>query len=299
MGVLITGHRGFVGGWALKLIPDSVGLDDAQGEPIDLLDVSGLSSAIARIAPTSVLHLAAQSSVPESFANPTGTFQTNLLGTQNLLTCLKSSGFAGRMLFVSTAEVYGSNLGEDSPTDETVQPLPLNPYAVSKLATEALCSYWQRVEGLDLVIARPFNHIGPGQSTRFAIADFAHAIAEIKLGRREPVLSVGDLEVTRDFTDVRDVIAAYQALLEKGQAGNIYNVCSGIEQNVRLAVEALAELAGVAVTVRVDPTRLRKSGQKRACGSPNKLMNETSWKPMLPWRRSLQDILNDWEEKLQ
>lgn len=298
MTLLVTGHRGFVGGCMLSYCPDAVGLDDARGESVDLTNSAEVAASISRLRPTTVVHLAAQSAVPESFADPGTTFRTNLIGTQNLFAGLKASKFAGRVLFVSTAEVYGNTLAAVDRADEQTPLLPLNPYAVSKLAAETLCSYWHRVEKLDVVVARPFNHIGPGQSTRFAIADFAHAVVEMKLGRREPLLQVGDLDVTRDFTDVRDVIAAYQALLQKGESGAIYNVCSGVEQNIRQAVETLAELAGVKLEIQVDPARLRKSGQKRACGDPGKLHAHTGWVPQIGWRQSLQDILNDWERKL-
>ena len=298
MSLLITGHRGFVGGWMLRT-GQGVGLDDAAGEPVDLLDVTGVAEAVARIRPQAVLHLAAQSAVPDSFANPAATFNTNVLGTQNLLQGLKSAGFEGRCLFVSTAEVYGQSLSSILPTPEDTPLQPLNPYAVSKVAAEALCSYWQRVEGMDVVIARPFNHIGPGQTPRFAIADFAKAIAEMRLGKREPLLQVGDLDVTRDFTDVRDVANAYRSLLAQGTPGGIYNVCSGVEQNMRQAVETLARLAGVELRIEVDAARLRKSGQRRACGSNSKLTQQTGWVPRIAWEDSLKDILNDWEQQLQ
>jgi GDP-4-dehydro-6-deoxy-D-mannose reductase len=297
MGILVTGHRGFVGGWMLK-DKRCVGLDNAAGEGIDLLDVPALVEAVARIKPVAVVHLAAQSAVPESFANPAATFNNNVIGTQNLLQALKLSGFSGRFLFVSTAEVYGQSLSETIPTDETCALKPLNPYAVSKVAAEALCNYWNRVEGLEIIIARPFNHIGPGQSTRFAIADFAHAIAAMSLGQKPPVLPVGDLDVTRDFTDVRDVISAYHQLLETGTPGETYNVCSGTEQNMQQAVQTLARLAGVKIDIQVDTARLRKSGQRRACGSSRKLMQQTSWHPQIDWETSLNDILNHWKQQL-
>lgn len=297
MSLVITGHKGFVGNYLLGQ-PAIAGLDDIAGAPVDLLDLSALLEALTRLKPTAVLHMAAQSAVPEAFRDPVTTYNVNFIGTQNLLSALKATGFSGRFLYVSSAEVYGSTAESELPVSEQAATAPLNPYAVSKLAAEMLCHYYSRVEGMDVVIARPFNHIGPGQSTRFAIADFAKSIAEIRLGKREPVLYVGDLDVTRDFTDVRDVVRAYHLLLEKGQSGHVYNICSGIEQNMAAAVRALAQLAGVEISVIIDPARVRKSSQRRSCGDNSRLKKHTGWQPSISWRQSLTDILNDWESQL-
>jgi len=298
MSLLVTGHRGFVGGY-LKDGQNTVGLNSENGEAVDLLDKSLLVNVLARIKPTEVLHMAAQSAVPASFKDPVATYNANFIGTQNLLSALKETHFSGRFLFVSSAEVYGAPVETCLPVAETAAAAPLNPYAVSKLAAEALCSYFSRVEGIDVVIARPFNHIGPGQSPRFAIADFAKAIVEIKLGLRPPLLMVGDLNVTRDFTDVRDVVAAYRLLLKHGEAGEIYNVCSGVEQRMSEAVETLCQLANVDVKVEVSADRLRKASQRRSCGNNSKLRGATNWVPQVQWRHSLRDILIDWENKLK
>lgn len=298
MSLLITGHLGFVGGYLLKT-PGTVGLMLSDGAAADLLAAAELTDSIARIRPSAVIHLAAQSSVPTAFGDPLSTYQANFLGTHNLLSALKATGFVGRFLYVSTAEVYGQTDDQQLPTSEDAPTTALNPYAVSKLAAEALCRYWDRVEGIEVVLARPFNHIGPGQSTRFAISDFAKVITEISLGQRAAVLQVGDLQVTRDFTDVRDVVAAYLLLLSKGQRGLTYNVCSGIEQNMAEAVDTLASLAGVNITVQQDPSRLRKASQSRSRGDNSLLVKHTGWQPRISWQQSLQDILNDWKLKLQ
>lgn len=298
MTLLITGHRGFVGSYLIEA-PETVSLADASGQRIDLIDAAGIDAAIERIRPDAVIHLAGQAFVPDAVRDPVATYNTNFIGTQHLLAALKRHGFKGRFVFVSSADVYGATPADELPIRETQQPRPLNPYAVSKRAAEMLCEYWSRAEGVDLVIARAFNHIGPRQSTRFAIADFARMIAEMRLGLRPPVLDVGDLDITRDFTDVRDVVDAYLLLLGKGRSGETYNVCSGTERHLGRIVEDLAQLADVQLTLRPDPARQRKVEQRRACGSFDKLHHDTGWQPRRAWRQSLLDTLRYWEQTLK
>ena len=183
------------------------------------------------------------------------------------------------------------------PVEETRLPAPRNPYAVSKLAAEALCRQWSMTEAMDIVVARPFNHVGWGQGDRFAISDFARQIAGIRSGRRKPVVSAGDIDVTRDFTDVGDVVHAYFALLESGAPGETYNVCSGREQSVRCLLERLASLAGVDIAIEQDPARLRKSEQTRICGSPAKIRAATGWQASTPLDESLTAMLQYWEQR--
>lgn len=299
MSLLVTGHKGFVGQYLMQQ-PGAVGFElPNTGALVDLLAPADIDACIEAVRPDWVVHLAAQSSVPNAFSDPLATYQANFTGTHHLLAALKKHGFSGRFLYISTAEVYGQAVEGELPISETARPSPLNPYAVSKLAAETLCSYWTAVEGMDIVIARPFNHIGPGQSTRFAIADFAKCIAEMQLGLKAPVLEVGDLDVTRDFTDVRDVVRAYLLLLERGQRGQVYNVCSGTEQNMAQAVQTMAEIAGVQLQTRQDPSRFRKASQRRSCGSSGLLRNQTGWRPTISWQQSLTDIIKDWKRKLQ
>ncbi len=294
MKLLLTGANGFVGQTmqaALPCVPLPYGLD--------LRDREALDAAIADIRPDTVIHLAAQSFVPASFENSHETFDINFLGTLNLLSALQASGFSGRMLFVGSGDTYGLVPPEALPVREE-QPLrPRNPYAVSKVAAEALCYQWSQTEGFEVVMVRPFNHIGPGQSARFAIADFARQIVEIRLGRREPVLSVGDVDVTRDFTDVRDVVRAYLLLLTAGQNGEAYNVCSGVERSVRSLLEAMIALAGVHARIRQDPARLRPAEQRRMVASSTKLQRDTGWAQENSMEKSLKDLLNHWEMTLK
>lgn len=295
---MITGHEGFVGS-VLRTEFNSVGLTNASGASIDLHDLGSVVAAIEHHRPDAVIHLAAQTFIPSAFSDPLGTYTTNFIGTHNLLTALKKINFSGRLLFVSTSDVYGRVSEDNLPTTEVAPLQPLNPYAVSKIAAETLCRYWVNAEHFDIVIARPFNHIGPGQNTRFAIANFSQVITEIKLGRRDNTLDVGDLEITRDFTDVRDVVSAYLCLMEHGVKGEIYNICSGIERNIRDTIYTLAELANVRVNLKIDPARFRQADSRRACGSSKKLREHTGWAPKVPWHTSLNDTLIHWEHVLQ
>jgi GDP-4-dehydro-6-deoxy-D-mannose reductase len=175
---------------------------------------------------------------------------------------------------------------------------PLSPYAVSKVAAEALCYQWSQKGRFQIVLARPFNHIGPGQNEHFVVSCFAKQIAEISAGLRANEIAHGDIDVTRDFTDVRDVVRAYLMLLESGQNGEIYNVCSGVERTPRQLLERLLHLAGVRANIVTDENRARLSEQRRACGSFEKLQGRTSWRPVVGIDQSLSDVLAFWRERI-
>ena len=300
--LLVTGRSGFVGETLARMLATT-----AHGQRWSLLDIpptldlrdrDAITRFIAEARPDAVLHLAAQSAVPESFRDPETTVQVNLIGTLHLLQALSAADFRGRLLYIGTGEVYGLVPEAELPVAETRLPRPRNPYAVSKLAAEALCWQWHATQGMDIVMARPFNHIGAGQSDRFAVSDFAHQVAAIKRGLRPAVIRVGDLEVTRDFTDVSDVIEAYLALLERGVAGQIYNVCSGAEHSMASILAALVELGGVEVKIESEAQRLRPTEQRRMRGDATKIHTATGWSATTPLRASLRAALNSWEESL-
>ncbi|MHB8225585.1 GDP-mannose 4,6-dehydratase [Acidithiobacillus sp.] len=294
MKLLLTGANGFVGQYVQAALP-CVPLPDG----LDLRDRAALTAAVIAIQPDTVLHLAAQSFVPAAFENPRETFDINLTGTLNLLEALQAAEFRGRMLFVGSGDTYGQVAEAALPVREDHPLHPRNPYAVSKVAAEALCYQWSQTSGFEIVMVRPFNHIGPGQSPRFAIADFARQVTEIRLGRRAPVLQVGDIDVTRDFTDVRDVVRAYGLLLEHGRNGGVYNVCSGREYRIRDLLQQLITLAGVEASIEQDSARLRRAEQRRMVANFAALHRDTGWQPAIPMEESLQDLLNDWEKQLQ
>lgn len=295
MQVLATGLSGFVGFHLRQQVP-AVDLL-YEGRPADLRNRDEVRAAVAAAKPEAVVHLAAQSSVQASFADPVRTCEVNFLGTLHLLLALKEAGFRGRMLYVSSADCYGAVGDAELPVTEA-QPLkPLNPYAVSKAAAEALCYQWSRLEAFEIVIARPFNHIGPGQSTHFAVASFARQIAACRKRRGQPRLVVGDIGVTRDFTDVRDVVRAYVALLERGTNGEAYNVCSGVERPLRDVIGAMLAASGVEMQIEVDPQRLRGIEQRRMRGSFAKLQGATGWQPAIPFEQTLVDTLDHWDKE--
>jgi GDP-4-dehydro-6-deoxy-D-mannose reductase len=291
---LLTGASGFVGCHVEAAIACT-----SLPRGIDLQDREALNEAVGFIQPDAVIHLAAQSFVPAAFENPRKTFDINFYGTLNLLEALKAAGFKGRMIFVGSGDIYGQVAESAFPVKEDFPLRPRNPYAVSKVAAEALCYQWSQTENFEIIMVRPFNHIGPGQSARFVLSDFAQQITEISVGHRSPVLSVGDIDVTRDFTDVRDVVRAYELLLTKGKNGTVYNVCSGHEHSIRELLLRLIEFSSVEVKIEQDLSRMRPAEQRRMVASYELLHKDTGWNPKISLDQSLKDLLHDWKTKLK
>jgi GDP-4-dehydro-6-deoxy-D-mannose reductase len=290
----VTGAGGFVGQHLAKMVAGGVfGECELHTMPagLDIRDADGLRASIALVKPDWVIHLAARSFVPDSFVNPRETLDVNLLGTLNLLCVLRDEGFTGRLLYVSSGDVYGAVPEDALPVSEHYPAAPRNPYAVSKLAAETLCRQWFFSEKMDVVIARPFNHIGPAQDSRFVVPGFARQVCRIAAGKQEPRMVVGDLDVSRDFSDVRDVVSAYAALLCDGRAGSVYNVSSGSEVTVRNILRQLCELAGVDPAVDEDQARLRPNEQRRMVANSERLQRDTGWKPKISLETSLVQIL--------
>ncbi|WP_432218141.1 GDP-mannose 4,6-dehydratase [Pseudomonas kribbensis] len=298
--LFITGLSGFVG----QHIQSRLMLDDSAWEllpaalPYDLTDPQSLADLWPQL-PDAVIHLAGQTFVPEAFRDPARTFDINLLGTLNLLQALKARGFKGPFLYVSSGDVYGQVEESALPITEQQPPCPRNPYAVSKLSAEYLSLQWGLSEGWPVLVARPFNHIGIGQKDSFVIASAARQINRIKQGLQAPQLEVGDIDVTRDFLDVDDVVSAYFALLEKGTPGQVYNICSGHEQSIRSLIEQMGDLAEVELQLVQDPARMRRADQRRVCGSHQRLARTTGWTPQISIQQSLRAILSDWEKRVR
>jgi GDP-4-dehydro-6-deoxy-D-mannose reductase len=296
MTMLVTGADGFVGSFITRQY-ETLPLVDSQGN-VDLRDKERVLNAVKQNKIDSVIHLAAQSFIPVSFKDPQTTYDVNFTGTFNLLTALKEAGFTGRMIYISSGDIYGLVAIDSLPIKESYPLKPRSPYAVSKVATEALCYQWSQTENLQVVTARPFNHIGPGQHPNFVVSDFARQIIEIKLGKREPVLNVGDIDVTRDFTDVRDIVRAYTILLDQGKSGEAYNICSGEERTIRSLLDIMLNLSNISAEIREDAARMRPSEQRRVRGDCTKLKADTSWRPEISLEQTLLDILNHWENEL-
>lgn len=291
----ITGAGGFVGRHVAQIVTEGgFGACELQGMPegLDIRNEEGLQASIGGVQPDWIIHLAARSFVPDSFAHPRETLDVNLFGTLSLLCALRAVNFHGRLLYVSSGDVYGAVPEMALPVDESRWPEPRNPYAVSKLSAETLCLQWHLSEGLDVIVARPFNHIGPGQDEHFVVPALAHQVYSIAAGLQEPTLMVGDIDVTRDFSDVRDVVSAYASLLRSGQSGQIYNVCSGREVTIRSILQTLCTLARVDPVVVQDKSRLRPSEQRRMVANCQRLREHTGWQPAISLQTSLQQILD-------
>ncbi len=294
--VLVTGAHGFVGKHVFRAFEagsfgDAVAIAPPPGW--DLRDVDAVNAVVSDARPDAVIHLAAQSFVPRSFQDPEETFQINLLGTLHLLQALKRVDFSGRLLYVSSGDVYGRVPDEALPVDEHRLPEPRSPYAVSKWAAEQLCLQWSRTEGLDCVVARPFNHIGPGQDRRFVLPALARQVVDIALGEQAPVIEAGDVDTTRDFTDVRDVVSAYAAMLSRGVSGRVYLVASGKEMRVRDLLGMMCRAAGIDPVVHQDPARIRPAEQRRMVASAQLLSADTGWAPSYSIESTITDILKD------
>ncbi len=268
------------------------------GVEADLLDQESLKEAVSEARPDAIIHLAGQSSVHESYRNPGGTLLANVLGTQHLLFAAEKARVR-RVLVVGSADEYGDIKPEDVPLREDRPLAPLSPYAVSRVSQGALCSEFARRKTVEIVRTRTFPHTGKRRGAVFAESSFARQIAEIELERAAPVIQVGNLDAIRDFSDVREVIQAYLLLLERGESGAVYNVCSGKGIAMREILKALVALSTVKVDIHVDPSRLRPSDLPVLIGDPSKLRAATGFAPSGVLDQALADLLFDWRAAVE
>ena len=303
---LVTGGAGFVGPHlvaALESDGHTVWTTDRGDSPsprhhrIDLLDAGATRELLAEIAPDWIFHLAGLSSVAYSFAHPQEVLQTNLGAACNVLEGMRAAATGARLLLVGSAEEYGVVAAERQPIAETESLRPASPYAVSKVAQGLLGLQYATSHGIDVVLARSFNHSGPGQSERFVLPGFARQIARAERGEQEPVLQVGNLDVWRDVLDVRDVVRAYVGLLDRGESGTVYNVCRGDASRVGDLLEGLRRRARVPLRVEVDPERWRPSDLPLLRGDSTRLRQHTGWSPAIDVDTLLDDILDDWRHR--
>ena len=304
--VLVTGAGGFVGPHLVRALDErgarvrGAGLG-APSSPTplvdwreaDLSDLAQTEAVVGAMPVDAIVHLAGQSSAAQSFKDPEGTFRANVNGTWSLLEATRTQVPAARVLVVSTSEVYGS-IEPGTRAAESHAFVPVSPYALSKAAAEHLAGAYATARKLDVVRARPFGHTGPGQTPRFVVPAFAQQIAAIEASRGEPVLRVGNLDVTRDLSDVRDIVQGYCALLERGHSGGVYNLCRG--EGVRLAdmVASLAAMSRVKLAIEVDPARLRPADTPWLVGDPTFTAAETGWSAGRPLETTLHDVLEEW-----
>ncbi len=311
MRALVTGADGFVGQWLLRrLLRDSaqitgmirapkpalVTLDGTLAQRIgwrtcDIADASGLRSLVRSSAPEVVFHLAAQSFVPASQDHPLSTIETNVLGTTFLLEAVRAEAPKATVLVVGSSDAYGAVTAEQLPLREDSPIAPRNPYAASKAAAEVIVLQYARAGWCRAIATRSFNHTGPGQSSAFAVAAFARQIAAIKAKRKEPVLEVGDLTPRRDFSDVRDVVDAYVLLVQAGETGGVYNVCSGKDRSMEEIVVELMRIACVKAEIRRKPELVRSIETPVLRGDPSCIERQVGWRAATPIERTLADML--------
>jgi GDP-4-dehydro-6-deoxy-D-mannose reductase len=306
--ILVTGANGFVGRHLVRelirrgsaeIVAGSLdgapvaGLDGrgVRWVPLDVTSDDSVRSAIRSCRPDRVFHLAGQSSVGQSFEAPLETWEINATGTLRLLEALRREcPRPPRVLMVSSAEVYGGVPEAEQPIPESRPARPLTPYGASKGSAELCAVQFAEMGAVDTVVARSFNHVGPGQDTRFVLPSLARQLTRMREGGAEPVLRVGNLDVRRDILDVRDVVQAYVAIMERGESGLIYNVCSGEARSLRAIVEQLVRLSGTGARIEVDPERFRPADIPVLLGDPSRL-RALGWEARISLDSSLRDVL--------
>lgn len=315
MRVLITGIAGFVGTHLVDFLqrldpaPEVFGLIKPRGTlpelpptvtliEADLEDAPSVERAMDSVVPDRIVHLAAQSSPQLSWADPAGTFRTNVLGLMHVLEAVRKRGLAPRTLVVGSAEEYGLADARDLPLREDAPLRPQSPYASSKVAQGFLALQYTLAYRLPIVRTRTFHHTGSRRGEAFAESSFARQLVEIEIGLRPPFVAVGNLDAVRDFTDVRDVLRAYWLLLDRGLPGDVYNVCSGRGVRIGDLLDLLIRLSGIDVEVRVDPQKVRRAEIPEVVGDPSRIREVTGWQADVPLERTLRYLLDGWRERL-
>jgi GDP-4-dehydro-6-deoxy-D-mannose reductase len=311
---LITGVAGFVGGHLAEAIQAETDwqvwgsiLAEADRAFVvanvtalltDLRNPAAVRELIDRVHPEVVFHLAGQAYVPQSWADPWDTYETNIRSQLNVLEAISAAGLTPRIIAVASNEVYGLVREADLPIDEDTPLRPNSPYGVSKIAQDFMgLQYWLDRQ-LPVIRVRPFNHIGPRQSDRFVAPSFARQIVEIERGLKPPVLKLGNMAAQRDFTDVRDMCRAYLACAQRGEPGETYNIGSGRARSVRELLDLMLAASPIAIAEEIDPEKLRPSDVPIAVCDPAKFKQQTGWAPRIAFEQTCLDILNDWRQRL-
>lgn len=313
--VFITGATGFAGRHLMRaLLPTEFSVYGTSfpqppnhTEPnicyLDMRQERDVFDVIKSVKPEWVFHLAGISNVKHSWERKREAMETNVLGTFHLFEAVKKFVPGARILYVSSSDVYGVGPGLENASaaarvfrEEDAFHI-LSPYALSKASAELMAEFYAEVENLDLVIARPFPHTGPGQSPDFVCSDWARQVVQIERGVIEPVIRVGNLDIERDFTDVRDTVRAYILLMQKGRRGEVYNVCRGEAIALRRILEVFLSSTLKEVKVEQDPARLRKVDIPVLVGDNRKLKAETGWEPRIPLDHTLLELLDHWRTR--
>lgn len=257
----------------------------------DVTRPESIALALAEAQADAVLLLAGMASPPAALADPPGAFSVHVLGAVNLLAEVARRGGRERVVWVGSSEMYGAVLPEENPVREHVRLRPATVYAASKAAADMAVRAVAFGRSLDVVRVRPFNHTGPGQRLDFVCPDFASQVVEIAEGRRAPVVEVGNIDVERDFADVRDIVRGYIAALERGRSGEAYNLCSGQPRSIRAILGELCAQAGIEPEIRVLPARWRPAEVPAYWGCAEKARAELGWRPEIPWSTTLGDLI--------
>ncbi len=312
--ILITGATGFVGPYLLRAlstlkVPIYATYLISEGRKTallpndrwifcDLTNRPAVFDLIRKIRPSFIYHLAGISFVPAAESNRRKALEVNLGGTLNLLEAVAESGISPRLVLISSGEVYGRYREDLGPFREEFPLQPANFYAATKAAAEKLAWPFHQRGELSLTIFRPFNHIGPGQAPTFVVSDFARQVARIALSLSEPKVFVGDIDVFRDFTDVRDIVRGYRKSYESFAPGGVYNLASGRAVSVREVLETLISFCNRPVQIVRDPSRYRKAEVKRVEISIERFRAATGWAPHIPLKQTLREVYEYWIEKL-
>ncbi|MBI5472941.1 MAG: GDP-mannose 4,6-dehydratase [Ignavibacteriae bacterium] len=320
MRVLITGIDGFVGSHAAELILRSgaevhgtiIKGSDARNlahvrtrltlHEVEISDTHQVQALISQVAPERILHIAGQAFVPNSLQNPMETFQTNVMGGLNILEAARqlqaSSGQKRSVLVVSSSEVYGRSAAGQAAITEATSISPSNPYAASKASIDLIAQQYAQSFEVDVIVVRPFNHIGSRQNPIFVVSNFAKQFAEIASGKREPVIYTGNTSVKRDFTNVRDVVRAYWMLFDRNSTEVVFNVASGVPIAISDILQQLQAISETNVRVESDPERVRDYDVPVVVGSHDRLSQATGWTPQVPLHETLREVYSYWVHQM-
>lgn len=317
---LITGFSGFVSSHFLQYLEkqaqgaEVLGIDlhepaidlksfrhiSCSFQKLDLLDEETVQKTFVRFQPDYILHLAAYSSVAFSWTNPILSFQNNTNIFLNLIEAVRELKIRTRILSVGSSEEYGNVTERDIPLREDMSLRPVSPYAVARVSQEMLSQVYAKGFDVDVVITRSFNHVGPGQRDIFAVSSFAKQLVEGSLeGKTRIEIVTGDVSIVRDFTDVRDVVRAYDLLLKKGRRGEIYNVCSGQGIALSEVLSMMGKALHMEFVPKVDPQLVRPQDNRVIIGSNKKIYSEVGWKPEIALEKALEDVVEDWRKRLR
>ncbi|MEP0813592.1 MAG: GDP-mannose 4,6-dehydratase [bacterium] len=317
MKVLITGVSGFAGShlaeYVLSLGHEVTGTirtrsplenltavqDRIKLATCELTDPHSVRRLFADYSPDCVFHLAAQSFVQASWNHPEQTMMNNIVSQLNLLEAIRERGFNPMFLVAGSSEEYGKVRLNDFPITEAIPLKPLSPYGVSKVAQDLLGYQYHQSYGLNIIRTRAFNHTGPRRGEVFVTSNFAKQIVEIERGEREAVIKVGNLDAERDFTDVRDVVRAYFAILQDGRPGDVYNIASGKARTIASVLDMLISISKVKVKIEVDKSRLRPSDLPKLEGSYEKVKSAVGWQPTISFEQTMADLLDWWRARFR